>query len=50
MFVFLDKSRLIRSRISHRYKELTHEELLEHILKYKDDFEEVVCIVKGYLG
>lgn len=49
MFVFLDKSIVIRNRIFHRYKELTHEELLEHILKYKNNFKEIVVIAKKYL-
>ena len=30
-FTFLEKSRLIRNRISHRYKEPSHEDLLNHI-------------------
>lgn len=46
---YLDKSRLIRNRISHRYKEPTHEELLKHMMKYKSHFQEIVIIAKKYL-
>ncbi len=48
-YVFLEKSRLIRNRISHRYKEPTHEELFQHILKYNDNFETIVKIAKSYM-
>ena len=37
-FTFLEKSRLIRNRISHRYKEPSHEDLLDHIQKYKNKY------------
>lgn len=49
MYLFLEKSRLIRNRISHRYKEPKHEELIGHILKYNDKFEDIVKIAKSYL-
>lgn len=49
LFDFLEKSRLLRNRISHRYKEPNHEELLEHILKYKNNFNKIVLIAKKYL-
>lgn len=49
IYVFLEKSRLIRNRISHRYKEPNHEELVGHILKYNDKFENIVKIAKSYL-
>ncbi|AQR93269.1 HepT-like ribonuclease domain-containing protein [Clostridium saccharoperbutylacetonicum] len=49
-YVFLEKSRLLRNRISHRYKEPKHEELIEHILTYNNKFEEIVKIAKSYLG
>lgn len=48
-YAFLEKSRLIRNRISHRYKEPKHEELLEHILKYFSHFEDIVIIAKSYV-
>ncbi|WP_097028274.1 hypothetical protein [Clostridium peptidivorans] len=49
IYLFLEKSRLIRNRISHRYKEPKHEELLEHILKYRNNFEDIVRIAKLYI-
>lgn len=48
-YIFLEKSRLIRNRISHRYKEPSHEELLAHIIKYKDRIDVIIKIAKGYL-
>lgn len=45
----LDKSRLIRNRISHRYKEPSNEELINHMKKYKSHFEKIVVIAKKYL-
>lgn len=49
LYVFLEKSRLIRNRISHRYKEPTHDELFNHILNYKTNFDDIVMIAKSYL-
>lgn len=49
IYLFLEKSRLIRNRISHRYKEPKHEELLEHILKYRNNFDDIVRIAKLYI-
>lgn len=49
IYLFLEKSRLIRNRISHRYKEPKHEELLEHILRYRNNFEDIVRIAKLYI-
>lgn len=49
LYMFLEKSRLIRNRISHRYKEPTHEELFEHILNYKNYFEDVLKIAKLHI-
>lgn len=49
LFDFLEKSRLLRNRISHRYKEPNHEELLKHIIKYKVNFRKIVQIAKKYL-
>jgi len=48
-YIFLEKSRLIRNRISHRYKEPKYEELLEHILKYNNNLEDIVKISKSYI-
>ena len=48
MFVFLNKSRLMRKRIAHRYKKLSKEELLTFIEKYHMDFEKVLEIIKQY--
>lgn len=50
MYLFLEKSRLIRNRISHRYKEPSHEELLLHILKYYDNFSNMINVTKQYLN
>jgi len=49
LFDFLEKSRLLRNRISHRYKEPAHEELFEHVVKYKDDFKKILNIAKQHL-
>lgn len=48
-FNFLEKSRLIRNRISHRYKEPTHEDLLVHILMYKNNFNDIIILAKSYM-
>lgn len=48
-YIFLEKSRLIRNRISHRYKDPNHEELLEHIIKYKDRIDTIIGVAKEYL-
>jgi uncharacterized protein YutE (UPF0331/DUF86 family) len=49
LFSFLEKSRLLRNRISHRYKEPAHEELYEHIVEHKENFEKIFTIAKKYL-
>ncbi|NMF06693.1 HepT-like ribonuclease domain-containing protein [Clostridium beijerinckii] len=49
LFNFLEKSRLLRNRISHRYKEPAHAELFEHVVKYNDDFKKILNIAKQYL-
>lgn len=49
MFDFLEKSRLLRNRISHRYKEPDHEELMDHILKYESSFKKIIRIAKKHL-
>jgi len=48
-YIFLEKSRLMRNRISHRYKEPNHEELLAHIIKYRDRIDVIIGIAKAYL-
>lgn len=48
-YIFLERSRLIRNRISHRYKEPSHEELFLHINKYKEKINVIIKIAKGYL-
>jgi uncharacterized protein YutE (UPF0331/DUF86 family) len=50
LFNFLEKSRLLRNRISHRYKEPAHEELLEHVVKYRDDFKKILQVAKQGLN
>lgn len=50
MYMFLEKSRLIRNRISHRYKEPKHDELLEHILMYEKNFEDMIKMAKSYIS
>lgn len=49
LFDFLEKSRLLRNRISHRYKEPDHEELMKHIVKYKSNFKRIIRIAKKHL-
>ncbi|MEG1016126.1 MAG: HepT-like ribonuclease domain-containing protein [Bacilli bacterium] len=49
-YIFLEKSRLLRNRISHRYKEPTHEDLLEHIIIYNANFNKIVILAKSYLS
>ena len=49
LFNFLEKSRLLRNRISHRYKEPNHEELMDHILKYKSNFNRIIRVAKKHL-
>lgn len=48
-YEFLEKSKLIRNRIAHRYKEPTHEELFDHIVKYKSKFKKIIRIATSYL-
>lgn len=47
IFVFLNEARLIRNRISHRYKEPTKEELLEFINTNLENFPKVISIAKA---
>ncbi|QAA33317.1 HepT-like ribonuclease domain-containing protein [Clostridium manihotivorum] len=48
-YLFLEKSRLVRNRISHRYKEPSHEELLEHIVNNTDKIDIIINIAKKFL-
>ena len=48
-FVFLEKSRLLRNRISHRYKEPTHEDLLSHIKLYNNNFDKLLKLANASL-
>lgn len=47
-YLFLEKSRLIRNRISHRYKEPSHEELIAHLIKHRDKLDLIVEIARTY--
>ncbi|MEG0326268.1 MAG: HepT-like ribonuclease domain-containing protein [Cellulosilyticaceae bacterium] len=49
-YIFLNEARLIRNRISHRYKEPSKEELLGFIGANIDCFESVLSMVKNYLS
>lgn len=49
LFTYLDKSRLIRNRISHRYKEPTFEELYNHIKRNKKYLDDIVIVCERYL-
>ena len=48
-YLFLEKSRLIRNRIAHRYKEPSHEDLLKHISTNVNNLEKVVKVAASYL-
>lgn len=43
---FLNEARLIRNRISHRYKEPTREELLAFVRKHESNMDDVVAVIK----
>lgn len=49
MFEFLNEARLLRNRISHRYKEPSTEELLLFIDTNMTKFSAVIEVAKGYL-
>lgn len=49
IYLFLQQARMLRNRISHRYKEPSKEELLDFISQNSEHFEEVLKIVKSYL-
>lgn len=46
---FLDEARLIRNRISHRYKEPSREQLIEFVNKNLNIFDKVLNIGKSFL-
>ena len=48
-YIFLNEARLIRNRISHRYKEPSREELLGFISDNINEFEKVLEVAKKYL-
>ena len=48
-YEFLIGARLLRNRISHRYKEPSREELLEFINDNINEFEKVLDIAKSYI-
>lgn len=49
MYMFLNEARLLRNRISHRYKEPSRSELLEFINKNINKFGEVIELSKSFL-
>jgi len=49
MLSFLNEERLLRNRISHRYKEPSKEELLEFINENIQNFDKVLDIAKIYI-
>lgn len=48
-YIFLEKSRLIRNRISHRYKDPKHEELIKHIEMFRPELDKVLIAAKKYI-
>lgn len=50
MHSFLNQARLLRNRISHRYKEPTREELVEFIDCNEKKFEKTLDIAKKFLN
>lgn len=46
---FLDEARLLRNRISHRYKEPSREQLVEFVNKNLNIFDKVLNIAKSFL-
>ena len=48
LFIFLNKARLLRNRISHRYKEPSREELLQFIEDNQNQFMSTLEVVKKY--
>ncbi|MEG0297393.1 MAG: hypothetical protein RR620_11795 [Clostridium sp.] len=48
-YIFLEKSRLIKNRISHRYKDPKHEELIKHIEMFRPELDKVLIAAKKYI-
>lgn len=48
-FIFLNEARLLRNRISHRYKEPSKEELLTFINMNTNYFDNIINIALGFL-
>ncbi|MBB6716495.1 HepT-like ribonuclease domain-containing protein [Clostridium gasigenes] len=49
LYLFLNEARLLKNRISHKYKEPSTAELIEFINSNIDKFDKVVDIAKKYL-
>lgn len=49
-FVFLNEARLLKNRISHRYKEPSKEELLTFISMNVNHYDNIVNIAVGFLS
>lgn len=49
IYIFLNEARLLRNRISHRYKEPSRQELIEFINNNINRFNEIIEITKRYL-
>lgn len=49
LFRFLNQARLLRNRISHRYKEPSNEELIAFIEENKSYFKQAIKVVSGYI-
>jgi uncharacterized protein YutE (UPF0331/DUF86 family) len=48
LFSFLNRARLLRNRISHRYKEPSQEELMGFIEEYHKQFISLLQVIKQY--
>ncbi|BCN31830.1 HepT-like ribonuclease domain-containing protein [Anaeromicropila herbilytica] len=46
---FLNAARLLRNRISHRYKEPSREELMAFVKNQEDSFDEILTVMKRQL-
>ena len=49
VYYFLNEARLLRNRISHRYKEPSRDELIEFIDVNLNKFDKIIDISKNYL-
>lgn len=48
-YIFLNQARLLRNKISYRYKEPSREELLEFINENEENFSSIIDVAKSYL-